>query len=122
MSVDLEGYEFDKGSQPKPVRPERLTKLDITDERLSAATLSVLGEIARERVYQDEVWGGPEHDDTHTVRDWVTFIVAYLGKAVNRDSEWARNLSISRIALVKVAALCVAALESFDRKIARDGL
>ncbi len=83
---------------------------------------SIYAEIERERIHQDEEWGGPEHDDAHSVRDWVTFIVAYLGKAINCDGEWDLNLSFSRIAIVKVAALCVAALESFDRKIKRDGL
>ncbi len=74
-------------------------------------------EIEGERLKQDEKWGGPTHDDTKGVRDWISYIVVYLGKAVDNDSEWGRDLSISRIGLVKVAALCVAALESFDRRM-----
>ncbi len=83
---------------------------------------SIYREIERERLSQDEKWGGPEHDDTKGVRDWVTYIVVYLGRAVDRNSEWGRNLTISRIALVKIAALCVAALESFDRKMMAVGI
>ena len=111
---DLTGYEFDEGSQPKPI-PD--FEWDSARKRSG-----IYAEIERERKHQDEEWGGPGHDDTHRVRDWVTFVVAYLGKAINRNSGWGRDLSFSRIAIIKVAALCVAAVEAFDRRIAREGL
>jgi len=107
-SPDLEGYEFDAGSQPKLA----------TDVTMTVKRSAIYEEIENERRRQDEQWGGPEHDDNNNVRDWVTFIVAYLGKAVNRNSDWGRKLSISRVALIKVAALCVAAVEAFDRRVA----
>ncbi len=91
-------------------------------DKTTPERMALYMEIEGERLKQDEKWGGPTHDDTKGVRDWVTYIVVYLGRAVDRNSRREGNLSISRIALVKVAALCVAALESFDRKIARDGL
>ena len=86
------------------------------------AQANILEEIVAERKHQDEKWGGPEHDDKHGIRDWLSFIVVYLGKGVNRDAEWGRKLSISRYALIQVAALCVAAVEAFDRRIVREGL
>ncbi len=110
MSVD---YEFDEGSQPEPASS------DDFEWSLARKRSLIYAEIERERNRQDVKWGGPKHDDTKGVRDWVTYIVAYLGEAVNRDSDWAHNLSFSRIAIVKVAALCVAALESFDREMMR---
>ncbi len=115
---DLTGYEFDRGSQPKKITERRS---DMTD-KTTPERMAIYMEVERERLVQDEKWGGPEHDDKNGVRDWVTFIVAYLGKAVNRDSDWGRKLSFSRVALVKVAALCVAAVEAFDRRIIREGL
>ncbi len=112
VDFDLEGYKFDKGSQPKLVR-------DDFEWSLARKRSLIYAEIERERNRQDEKWGGPKHDDTKGVRDWVSYIVVYLGKAVDNDSKWGRDLSISRIGLVKVAALCVAALESFDREMTR---
>lgn len=35
---------------------------------------AIIGEIQRERVRQDKLWGGPEHDDMHTPDDWLRFI------------------------------------------------
>lgn len=88
-------------------------------DRTTPERMALYMEIEGERLKQDEQWGGAVHDDSKGVRDWVTYIVVYLGRAVDRESDWGRNLGISRIALVKVAALCVAALESFDRRMMR---
>ena len=70
----------------------------------------------RERERQDEKWGGPAHDDTHSIREWVSYIVAYLGKAVNRESGWGADSVLARKILIKVAALAVAAVESMLRR------
>ncbi len=91
-------------------------------DTVAAKRVGIFAEIERERLRQDKKWGGPTHDDTKGVRDWVTCITVYLGKAVGRESEWGVDLSFSRIAIVKVAALCVAALESFDRKMMAVGI
>jgi len=80
------------------------------------ARMDVYEEIEMERIRQDKIWGGPAHDDLHGIRDWVAYIVNYLGQAVNRDAEWGRDLDRVRECLIKVAALCVAAIESADRK------
>ncbi len=80
------------------------------------ARMDVYEEVEMERVRQDKIWGGSTHDDSHGVRDWVAYIVNYLGQAVNRDAEWGRDLNRVRECLIKVAALCTAAIESIDRK------
>lgn len=101
---------------------ERNGRVSDIPDRTTPERMAIFMEIERERLFQDEKWGGPDHDDAHSVRDWISFIVVYLGRAVGRQSRRGRKLSFSRIALVKVAALCVAALESFDRRIKREGL
>lgn len=72
-----------------------------------------LTDIFFERLKQDEKWGGPNHDDQHTLMDWTTFL--------KQHSSYAEHAVITghktkyRKFLVEVAALAVAALEAFDR-------
>jgi len=64
------------------------------------------------RANQDEQWGGPEHDDTHCAADWLRFIDKFrerAGRAINHDE-------IHENALIHVAALAVAAIQSSRRK------
>lgn len=77
------------------------------------AKIDVCTEIRAERFKQDEKWGGPAHDDNHDFTDWISYIVKHLGKCV----VWSGNIRKYRGQLVRVAALAVAAIESFDRKI-----
>ncbi len=69
----------------------------------------ILDEIKAERAAQDAKWGGPDHDDEHSMADFVDFIDDQL-----RKCEYGNNTE-TRKRLVKVAALCVAAIQSFDR-------
>ena len=80
----------------------------------------VLTDITEERIRQSEEWGGAAHDDSHGPHDWVGYIgkqnqvafAAFVGK--NNDAkEW-------RSRMVKVAALAIAAIESYDRLMAED--
>jgi len=66
----------------------------------------IFQEVLEERVNQDTEWGGPEHDDTHNMYDWFDFI----GKQVFEGIK-----GIPRTALVKIAALAFAGIESIDR-------
>lgn len=66
-------------------------------------------EIKRERVRQDAQWGGPAHDDTHDQTDWESYIEKQTMLADH-------NPSSHRERMIKVAALAVAAIESYDRK------
>ena len=70
-------------------------------------------DIAKERGYQDSRWGGKEHDEKHSIDNWVAFMTPYLGAAVKGDN-WKQDKAKTRTALIKVAALCVAALQSLD--------
>lgn len=72
--------------------------------------MNVYDEIKEEREYQDIKWG-TEFDNKNTLNDWCSYIVNYLGRAVTMFN----NPKDQRLALIKVAALAVAALESFDR-------
>jgi hypothetical protein len=78
-----------------------------------SSTMKVLNDIANERERQDAKWGGPEHDDHHSVAVFVQLIEDYAG--------WARTMAgmcsydKSRTRLIQVAALAVAAVESIDR-------
>lgn len=69
----------------------------------------ILEEIKAERAAQDAKWGGAEHDDEHSMADFVFFMDEQL-----RKCEYGNNTE-TRARLVKVAALCVAAIQSFDR-------
>jgi len=75
---------------------------------------SIINQIRKERIRQDDQWGGPEHDDRNSIVDWLSFINKQGQKAYK-----ARGLSkerVERSCLVKIAAVAVAALESIDRK------
>ena len=69
-----------------------------------------LTDVLSERHRQDLKWGGPEHDDEHVPTEWKKFIEARLGYGLNV------RLKPYRQRMVEIAALAIAALESFDRK------
>lgn len=72
---------------------------------------TVLDEVAAERVRQDAKWGGPAHDDTHTLFEWWGFIRRRMvGRAVPDGK------ALERRDMIQVAALAVACVESMDRK------
>lgn len=70
----------------------------------------ILSEIKAEREYQQGKWGD-EFDSKNTPNDWVAYVAIYLGRAVTLP--W--NKEVFRTSLVKVATLCVAAIEWCDR-------
>jgi hypothetical protein len=65
-------------------------------------------EIASERDHQDAMWGGPVHDDEHYPDDWAAIIRSHVDDAVYSPCSY-------RIELVRIAAVAVAAIQSFDR-------
>lgn len=75
----------------------------------------IFGQIQAERAHQDALWGGPVHDDTHGIQNWISYIVVYLGRAAGPETDWGRDLPIVRPLLIKVAALAVAAIQALDR-------
>ena len=75
---------------------------------------TALKAIDRERKYQDEKWG-PEFDDKNTANDWIAYIDRYAAKS----AEIGLSPGHYQIAMVKVAAIAVAAMEASSRN---DGL
>ncbi len=75
----------------------------------------IFDQIHAERERQDKIWGGPAHDDTKGIQDWIAYIVVYLGKAAGRETDWGRDTPNVRQLFVKVAALAVAAIQALDR-------
>lgn len=71
---------------------------------------TIFQQINDERRYQDTVWG-TAFDDKNTLNDWLQYINQYGSKA----SKMGVRPEEQRAMLVKVAALAVAALETFDR-------
>ncbi len=72
--------------------------------------MNVYEEIKAEREYQDKKWG-IAFDDKNTLNDWITYINIYAAKAAAMGN----TKEEQRKQMVKVAALTVAALQSFDR-------
>ena len=70
----------------------------------------VLKDIRCEREYQEEIWGD-DFDSKNTPNDWIAYIMSYAGRAVTMP--WKPEQF--RTFLVKVATICVAAIEWHDK-------
>ena len=70
----------------------------------------VFDEIMTERAKQDREWGGASHDDEHNSHDWIAYMAKQVGKA---GPPW--RPAIFRAAMVKAAAIAVAAIRWYDR-------
>lgn len=75
---------------------------------------SIFDAINAEREYQNKKWG-EEFNSKNTLNDWVAYIASYTGKAVTLPFD----ANTYRTSLLKVAALCVAALERGDEFVPR---
>lgn len=58
-------------------------------------------------------WGGPDHDDEHTWRDWKMFMIRQLGK-LTLDNDL--TVEFVHDKFVKLAAIAAAAMQSIARK------
>jgi len=70
----------------------------------------ILDEIDKEREYQNNMWGD-EFDKKNTPNDWLAYVASYVGRALTMP--W--NPQEFRTGLIKVAAICVAAIEWCDK-------
>lgn len=70
----------------------------------------IIQQVTDERLLQDERWGGAEHDDSHRIEDFCTYIQKHNERAFTEVGQ------DQRYAFVRVAALAIAAVESFDRR------
>jgi hypothetical protein len=90
-----------------------------SEDHAFAAWSRVINSIAAERHLQDLQWGGPANDDLRDVDDWLQYI-ALQGRKMAEDimqcTEWTEAQKVSRQRFIKIAALCVAAVQSLDRK------
>lgn len=68
-----------------------------------------VSDVVKERKRQDIKWGGPTHDDEHGPEDWERFIMKRIPLESESDEAF-------RVRMVQIAALAIAAIESFDRK------
>lgn len=76
--------------------------------------LAIFDQLTLEREAQDIEWGGPAHDDKHSVDDWGVILLRHLGLAMNKSTGGPPSI-VYRRQLIRVAAVCVAAIESYDR-------
>lgn len=78
---------------------------------------AVIEEIVQERERQQHTEGWTlEHDDRHSVAQWMMLLTRYLGRACEEAE--IQNGDGYRRRLVQVAAIAAAAVESYDRATA----
>jgi hypothetical protein len=77
---------------------------------------AVLAEIVLERMAQDAEHGGPAADDEHDCNEWLVIALRHLGLAANDEA--AVDPGRFRRQMIRVSAVALAAVESFDRKAA----
>ncbi len=82
---------------------------------LSGPTTSSLQKIYRERMRQDEKWGGPQdHEDSA----WLAILMEEVGE-VAHDIQGVRGCTpcaMAEVELMQVAAVCIAWLECIERR------
>ncbi len=74
----------------------------------------IYDEIRDERDRQDKKWGGPSHDDNHSINDFIAFIAKHAGMASDSFAVTRRKQ------MIRVAALAVAAIQKIDRECERE--
>jgi hypothetical protein len=84
--------------------------------RQRRAQCQLLRALLARRYQQDRRHGGPDHDDVHAPKDWVTLVHSYAAAAELRNDDPAAFES----KMLDVAALAQAALESGRRKPATE--
>ncbi len=72
----------------------------------------VISDVEDERLRQEDQWG-VVNDDRNTLADWLIYIQKFSLKASREEP----NSAEQRRRLIQVAALAVAAAESFDRNL-----
>lgn len=80
----------------------------------------VVADVLRRRKEQDAKHGGEAHDDTHYYGDWISFIKrftaeAYAGAVRDRLGVAGNHSDLYESALIDIAALAIAAIQSHRR-------
>ena len=76
--------------------------------------MSLITEIAEERVRQVKLWGN-DFDNKNTANDWAAYICNYVTSGAYAGREAKYTPEGFRTCLLKAATLCVAAVEAIDR-------
>jgi hypothetical protein len=74
----------------------------------------VLEEVKAEINRQDDQWGGADHDDRHTLEEWVCLMTRHLG--LSCDDGVPSSSQRFRKQFIRLAALAMQAVGSIDRK------
>ena len=91
---------------------------------ISETRLEIFKQIAVERTRQDEFWGGADHDSQNSEMDWVAIICVHVGRSIKRgrgEDGWRFRPTLFHAAMVKVAALAIAAMEWNNAREAERG-
>lgn len=94
-------------------QPGLLHTTNPQETEINRHRISIYAEIEAERLKQDAQWGGPDGDDNNRSADWLRFINKQLNHAYTASQAECRGR------LIKIAALATAAVESMDRKLAK---
>lgn len=106
------GYCFRCGGT-MGVEAERRVERDKQARREGALHL-VISEVIAERTRQDDKFGGAQHDDEKNPEDWCSTIEHYVGWA--EEMHRMGSPEKYRRRMRQIAAIAVAACQSFDRK------
>ena len=85
---------------------------------LGKETITALSAISKERIRQIGLaYGGDteEFDKLNSKNDWVAYIAAYIGRAADKVISNHNTERTFRENMVKAGALCIAAIEAFDK-------
>lgn len=74
-------------------------------------------EIARERLRQNRIWGGPNHDDQHSRQAWTAYKQRQIHKV--EEAKRAADKARAREHAIQYHALCVAEREARERPSSR---
>jgi hypothetical protein len=114
-ALDKETWDTEKELLEQEVDELQRKLREARTVRQATPTESICFEIERERKRQDEKWGGPDHDDTHSAKDWALYRVKREQDILDHPRRYTYDC-IYRKALIEIAALAVAQIESLDRE------
>lgn len=114
--VNAEGTELWAGRASR-IACEEISKIDSTDVIPPVQMLQIL-KILNERRRQDEKWGGVEHDNAHTDREWFAILAGEAREVMRAIADpkgfWTEHSLEEEI--THVAAVAVSWLEAIHRR------
>lgn len=81
------------------------------------SALDIFEAVLDERAAQDAQWGGIDHDDKHSMRDWCGYLTKQIEKVSRISSFTVANGEEFEQRMTKVAALAFAAIQSNRRRL-----